>query len=394
MNVEWTQELKPCVYALKEMKEGEKSFFVYECLFEKFNLPDKIYGDYVKTATHIFQYYDVNRESLGCFFHGEAGAGKSLLSEILCNIGISYGIPVIYIRGLKPKDENVLIDLLAGLQNTIVYFDEYGKMFRTHEQNRMLSILDKKDTKNIWILTDNHEYNVTNLIAKRPGRIRYNIEFNKIEENAVIEYCMDNNVTEQFTKDFLKRYQTADSFTFDHLQAIVTEASFIINHKKEVPDIDKMCRMLNVKSVLTKYIFRAKRCSFVGFDVTDKVRVSYMSLPLKIYDMVTETPVSIREVENLFTNSGRMKVGLTVMNPNDPVFDHEDPKSDVPSFKSTIPNTTSRDIGYNPPHYMELKPAVRKENTDEGEIRYIIAENDYFTVTFGFFTPQGEEIYF
>lgn len=392
MNLEWTNELKPIVYYLKENQFGEKNQLIYQSYTDRFQLPLKIYGDYEKTAYHIFQYYLVNQEAIGCFFHGEAGAGKSLLSEIICNLGIDHGMPVIYVRGLKHNADYDIINTISNIRNCIVYFDEFGKMFNTSDQNRMLGILDKKNTKNIWIITDNDDNFISSFIGSRPGRMRYNIEFNKLEEKGVAEFCKDNQMTDSFIEDLLRRYTFADKFTFDHLQAIVSEARFKIDVLKEKPDIDEMCKILNVKSVLTKYIFRVKSVHYLEHLLEDGYYVTFRCKQLYMYDYVTDFELSVRDIEKLFSNSGMIKVTLRVMNLNNEIFKGKSRRSEVVSLHEHLIETSKSGIipEY---HIPKLTTSVQQEAGQEGLNRYIVADDQHFTVRFGIFTKDGNEVF-
>lgn len=150
---------------------------------DKFSLPEKVYGDHEKVVSLIFNDYKSLKEpSLGAFFYGHKGAGKSLAAEDISNRAIKMGVPVIYVSESLPP---ALISRLAhDLGPTVWYFDEFGKRYPLSEetehrhgvdhQSDFLSLLSSRNlNKTLFLFTENSSVKVSEFIMDRPQRIKY-----------------------------------------------------------------------------------------------------------------------------------------------------------------------------------------------------------------------------
>ena len=208
----------PMIYRVKYVK-GE---WQLEPAYNKFTLPNKLYGNIIKHATRIWTSFDKRDKSLGVLLVGLKGSGKTETSRVLSNIALEHGMPVIMVAEVRPDLK--LIKFLSDLHNVVLFIDEYGKLFNGQIQEKSLTMFsDIGNNKKLFILTENDMYLVNRFLLNRPGRLWYNIHYGRLSEDVVKEYCTDNNVKGSFLKDLLDSYKTSKEFTFDHLQALVIE---------------------------------------------------------------------------------------------------------------------------------------------------------------------------
>lgn len=224
--------------------EDFKSYYL-EPYSEKFQMPDKIYGNLDKKAIRVWNTYVKEKKSIGVLLIGSQGSGKSLTGNILSNIAIDNGLPVIMVSEIHV--DHTLIAYLSNLKNCVLYIDEFGKMMYSSEQNNLLTMLsDPINTKKIIILTENFTHNINTHILNRPGRIRYRYDFNKLEKEDLLEYLNDQKVEEEFQRELVEIYVSAKVFSFDILTAIIKE------HKQYPNDsLKHLLNVLNVKIIAT-----------------------------------------------------------------------------------------------------------------------------------------------
>ncbi len=181
----------PVIYYIKHNKEMD--YYYLEPRLDKYKIPEKLYGDTRKIAIRVWNTYVQDKKSTGILLTGQAGTGKSLLGEVIANIALDNSIPVVVVSEIE-----VTINLIS------------------------------------FISTSGY-------IRNRPGRIRYHIDYNRIDKKVLLEYCEDSKVGEEFIAQLLDKYDRSTVFTFDHLQAIVSE------HKRYPADtIDELINILNL----------------------------------------------------------------------------------------------------------------------------------------------------
>lgn len=188
---------------------------------DRFTLPDILYGDINQTAIRVWNTFAINKKSTGILLTGNSGSGKSLLGEVISNLAISKGLPVVMVTNIDVSPDMLLF--LTKLTDVVIFLDEYGKSIRYNDQEKMLSFFSDTTTRKLFIITENDKYDVSRYIRDRPGRIRYHIDYTKTPKNIVIDY-LNKNVTDRSVKvEILELYQSSRVFSFDHLQAIVSE---------------------------------------------------------------------------------------------------------------------------------------------------------------------------
>lgn len=245
-----TQELRPIVYSLVEIKDKNtpEKFKLVEKL-PNFSMPKKLYGDIEIDSYHIFDYFmDYSTTSVGVLLVGSAGTGKTLTAEFLCNLAIQSNLPVIYISSSKITVD--LVKFISTFDNVVIYMDEYGKMSTWDGQEAFLSVLTSREKKNLYIFTENSASSINRYMLNRPGRIRYRIDFAKLPKKVLDEFCCDMGVSSKFKRELDSKYCLASEFSFDHLETLIKEHKY-----SPEKSLDELCRLLNIKHIITKFRF-------------------------------------------------------------------------------------------------------------------------------------------
>lgn len=235
--------LQPGVYNLVQF---EKNYILAPSI-AKFELPSKLYGDMESNAIRFWTTFATSTTSLGVMLTGQSGTGKTELAKVLSNIAISAGLPVVVVTDLKATIETV--NFLNNLKDVIILFDEYSKNFDSNLQDKMLTMFSSiNGYKKMYIITENDKNTISRFIRNRPGRVLYHIDYSRVKEDVIIEYCADKKVDEAFGSELLKLYAKSTIFSFDHMQALVGE------HLRYPNDtLEDILSLLNLE-ILTKEI--------------------------------------------------------------------------------------------------------------------------------------------
>lgn len=211
--------LNPGVYYIK--KNEQFNFYHLDYTFHKFQEPKKIYGDMLQRCVRIWNHYAVTKESTGCMFTGSAGSGKTKAGEMLCNLAIDNGLPVVMCVEIKFDVD--LVRFLSSLTDCVLFFDEFKKNVDYQTERQMLTMLADASKRRLFIITENVSGNISEYIKDRPGRIRYHYDYDKISKAVFEDFCNDFKLTSEFKADLDDKYKTSIVFTFDQLQAIIYE---------------------------------------------------------------------------------------------------------------------------------------------------------------------------
>lgn len=206
----------PGVYYIHQ--ESERFSLVYR--YDKFLLPERMYGNVLDIASRIWIDFATANGNRGVMFTGKPGSGKSKTSELLCNIAIEKGLPVIIVVEVTPSVN--LIRFLSTLSDCVLFFDEFKKNMKEYEENMLTMLTANSSTKRLTIITENEQFSISPYILNRPERVRYHINANKIDYSVLMDYLSDYPVTERFRADLLQIYNNKD-LSFDQLQALVSE---------------------------------------------------------------------------------------------------------------------------------------------------------------------------
>ena len=262
-------------YQVKKDKEGNH-YLELEGPYKK--TPPNIYG---KTGERVLRYWNKfvkATSNIGVLLVGSSGAGKSLESDLLCNVAIKRGeLPVLSITGFDVTEET--IQFLEQYDDVVLYFDEFSKHVRYNVQELLLSLLTNTNKKYLVIMTENDINTISAYLRSRPGRAWYRRIFDKLELDVIEDYLTQQpKVTEKFKEELLSKYKSAMTFTFDHLQALISE-------HKDYPEetIDEMLELLNVDIFTkTKKYYLTKLEELVK---EEYVPVDFMPIELDTYQV-------------------------------------------------------------------------------------------------------------
>ncbi len=230
-------KLPPAVYQLNY--DGSRNTYYYEQI-ESFSLPRKLYGELNKTSDRIWNTFKAMSKSIGVLLVGNQGSGKTLLTKVLSDRGLTNNIPTIIVSSAF-KGESFITSLLDIEDEAIIIFDEFEKVYNSHdnkEQSQLLTILDGViNTKKLFLFTANNEYHIIPAFFNRPGRIRYLLRYYKLSENVIEEYCNDNLNNINLKDQIIKLPNIVQDFSYDMLVEIVRELNFYNENLEDVLSI-------------------------------------------------------------------------------------------------------------------------------------------------------------
>lgn len=232
--------VKGKIYKILTTKE-DKNIKVYTQLVnESYNLPKKLYGDIERYANILWNDFAKPGGRASALLVGKAGTGKTMFCKYISNIAIEKGVNVFILEGKNHGKE--VIEYLSMINNAIVFIDEFGKQFSVYgEQDKLLSMLTDSERKRMFLFTENYMDNINEFILNRPGRIKYNFEFDILKNETISEYCKDNNISENIEKGLIELNTNKPSFCFDHMIAICETAKEL-----GVDDVGAVIEVLNV----------------------------------------------------------------------------------------------------------------------------------------------------
>ena len=222
----------------KLIKQNNEYGLIYDRPY--LEVPSKIYGKSAKYAAHFFNTFKFSKESCGVLLISEKGSGKTELSNMIGNIAINNDMFVVEVTNIEPDID--IINYIDSLGDCVVIFDEFGKVFNKELQDKMLTMFSNSPNKKFYVISDNNKYNISDFLIDRPGRIRYHLDMNRVEEDVVNEYCMDKGVSDTFFTELKRLYNSSTTFSFDHLKALVSEHLL-----DKTVSLDDIIKILNVK---------------------------------------------------------------------------------------------------------------------------------------------------
>lgn len=208
---------------------------------ERFELSGKRYGDNDRNRDRIFNTFMDRAAATGVMLTGEKGSGKTLLAKSLAVKCADEGIPCILINAPWRGDSfNKMIQDIH--QPCMVLFDEFEKIYDSDEQEEMLTLLDGVfPSKKLFVITCNDKWRVNQHMRNRPGRVFYMLDFRGLDEEFIMEYCMDNLKDKTRVDGVMIVSGLFGEFNFDMLKALVEE----MNRYDETAQ--EAMKMLNTK---------------------------------------------------------------------------------------------------------------------------------------------------
>lgn len=217
--------LEPRIYSVGF--NDNRGFFL-KIVKENFHVPYKIYGNVLKRAEKIIHTYSERESSTGVLLTGDKGAGKTMLTTVLCNKLIDEGMPIILVNNSYTGDD--FFNLINSIGECVILIDEFAKVYRGEDysdrttQDRLLTLMDGTGSnKRLVLLTENEEYHISDYMINRPGRIYYHFRYKKLPEDVIKEMSSDNGLGEKEVNDIIDMSRMMFEFSYDTLKSIVEE---------------------------------------------------------------------------------------------------------------------------------------------------------------------------
>jgi len=242
VNLDLHDKLPPGTYTVNY--DSCRSEYFLE-IIDDFALNGKIYGDVAKTSDRILRTFMERQRSTGVLLVGEKGSGKTLLAQYMSIAAAKEnGIPTIVVNQPWHGDEfNLFIQSIS--QPTIIFFDEFEKVYRNdheNQQEKMLTLFDGVySSQKLFLLTCNDKSRLNDHLLNRPGRIYYMLEYGGLEPDFITEYCEDNLLQKEHISSVCAISALFSSFNFDMLKAMVED----MNRYGESPS--EVLKYLNVR---------------------------------------------------------------------------------------------------------------------------------------------------
>jgi len=264
------------------------------------NIPEVRYGNVDARADYILRSYKNMKNQMGVLMIGNSGAGKTMLSNLICHKAKEeMGLPVVIID--EAYHGASFIDFIVSLGEITLYIDEIGKKYARDDahdftsedtggtQNDLLTLLDGlSGGKRLVVATENDAFMVSKFFRSRPGRFRYYLEYKKLESEVFNDYIERCGI--KFTPEEMKMlndfYASHTSFTFDHLQALVSEKELQGDHYS----IEEALKILNVDNINAHGMYKFK---IVSVDDKEKREVSIDFDEDEIYDDYADIALTI-----------------------------------------------------------------------------------------------------
>jgi hypothetical protein len=150
-------------------------------------------------------------------------------------------------------------------QPTMILFDEFEKVYDREDQEKMLTLLDGVyPSKKLFVLTCNDKWRVNEHMRNRPGRVYYMMDYKGLEQDFIVEYCMDNLDATEHIPSICRIATLFDQFNFDMLKAMVEE----MNRYDETPQ--EAMKMLNTRPEFSGETKYKVSLQIKGIDIPEK----------------------------------------------------------------------------------------------------------------------------
>lgn len=207
-------------------------------------LPKVIYGDLDGVAHRILTSFKERDNNLGALFSGLKGNSKTVTCNYICQK--AEDIPTVLIT--EPFTGEKFKSYISSLDNYIIFFDEFEKVYDTIElQNELLTILDGAvGGKKLFLFTSNSE-KISTYLKNRPNRIFYHYKYYNLEEHIVDEILEKELTAKEFEQEIRDILIVLGSVSYDVLLNLIDE----VNRFKESPK--KLIKAMNVQVEQTNF---------------------------------------------------------------------------------------------------------------------------------------------
>ncbi len=242
-----SQTLNPGCYILSRNPMPPKEFYL------KFkNLVNPLHEDLKslkQNIDRIVNSFEKSSTNMGVILEGFKGMGKTKTA-----MGVVYELqnkyPIIFIEDSisMGSDFNNFIHALGS--KIVLIVDEFDRLFSTKQdvensQHKWLSFLDGSASsgtqKVLTIFTTNSIDSVISPMWGRTGRLRYRIQYNKMQPSELEEYLKNKNCSDSVINNIKNTWATSILFNWDILQAIINE----INEYPHIP-YNECIKILNI----------------------------------------------------------------------------------------------------------------------------------------------------
>ncbi len=212
---------------------------------EDFSLPSKLYGDF-SSIRYWMKTFQEEKKNVGILLSGLKGTGKTIEAKKFC---IEAQKPVILITRNYGESNKAMIDFLVNpeFHDSIVFIDEFEKIFDDNSQQDLLSLLDGLyPTKFAFVFTVN-EANINEYLVNRLGRIRYRKHYGSLDPQIVNEVVEDMLINKSHAWSIPIFFMNIGMCTFDLLTNLIVE----MNRFNE--DALQCGKRLNVEAAESSY---------------------------------------------------------------------------------------------------------------------------------------------
>lgn len=200
---------------------------------DQFNFPYKIYGKDDEFVQRVSKTFDMTKGNLGVLLNGLKGTGKTVTAELICN---KLELPVIIVTAAFTWLPNYINKIL---QEVVILFDEYEKIYTDKEKGDILSVMDgvlNSPWRKVFILTTNNTYINDNLL-QRPGRIRYLRGYSDLSLTIIKEIADDLLVHKRHYDAVIDFISHLENITIDIVKAVIQEVNIHNEEPSKFKDI-------------------------------------------------------------------------------------------------------------------------------------------------------------
>jgi hypothetical protein len=106
-----------------------------------------------------------------------------------------------------------------------MFIDEFEKVYTKDEQQTLLSLMDGNfETKIVFLLTCN-DFRINEFLVNRPGRIRYNKQYEDLDISVINDVIEDLLLDKQYAESIHQFLEKINMSTMDLLVTIIKEVN-------------------------------------------------------------------------------------------------------------------------------------------------------------------------